>query len=154
MSFRLMGLDPQPFAGLFALSDQDLARHRGVRRTAANDTDYPCRVSLTDAARGDEVLLVNYLHQPADSPFHACHAIYIRAGEQRFDAVDTVPPQLRRRLLSLRGFDADGMLCNADVVEGAQLEPVIARLFENARVQYLHLHFARPGCYAARVERV
>ena len=153
MTFRILGLAPEPFAHLFSLSDEELARHGGVRRIADSDSGYPCRISLTDAARGDELLLVNYLHQPADTPFRACHAIYIRAGERTCDVIDTVPPQLRKRLLSLRGFDPAGMMTAADVVDGTQLEGAIARLLEDAETRYLQVHFAKPGCYAARVER-
>ena len=38
------------------------------------------------------------------------------------------------RLLSLRAFDAAGMLRDADVVEGAVAGPVIARMLENPGV--------------------
>ena len=38
-------------------------------------------------------------------------------------------------------------------VEGRALEPVIERLLSSLATGYLHLHFARPGCYAARVDR-
>jgi len=154
MHFRILGLSPAPFAGLFVLDDVQLAAHGARRSIAQNDTGYPCRISLTDAARGDEVLLVNYEHQSADSPYRSRHAIYVRRNEQTYDAVDQVPEQLRRRTLSVRGFDADGMLTEADLVDGPELEIMIERVFANARTQYLHLHFAKPGCYAARVERV
>jgi len=77
----------------------------------------------------------------------------ICAGEQSFDAVDVVPEMLRRRLLSVRGFDAEGMMTDADVVDGRELEALVARLFAAARTDYLHVHFARPGCYAARIDR-
>lgn len=154
MSFRILGLPTAPFAELFSLSDAELVE-RGARRCiAAADTGYPCRISLTDAARGDEVLLVNYQHQPAHSPYRASHAIYVRNGEQTYDAIDEVPEQLRSRLLSVRGFDEDGMMTGADVVDGPQFEALIERLFDDRRARYLQVHFAKPGCYAARVERV
>jgi hypothetical protein len=114
---------------------------------------FPCRISLTDAAVGDEVLLINHEHLPVDSPYRSRHAIYIRAGERTFDAVDTVPDMLRRRLLSVRAFDDAGMMTGCDVVEGAGLERVVAALFTEPKAAYLHVHFARPGCYAARIER-
>ena len=34
------------------------------------------------------------------------------------------------------------------------LAAAIERQFANAKAQYLHIHFAAPGCYAARVDRV
>ncbi|HEY0231898.1 MAG TPA: DUF1203 domain-containing protein [Dokdonella sp.] len=154
MSFRILGLPASPFAELFSLDDAQLAT-RGARRSLAqSDSGYPCRISLTDAARGDEVLLVNYEHQPADSPYRSRHAIYVRRNEQTYDAIDQVPEQLRRRMLSVRGFDADGMMTEADLIDGPELEAAIERFFQNERTHYLHVHFAKPGCYAARIERV
>ena len=153
MSFRIIGLPAEPFAELFSLSPEELAARGAVRRTGREKPGYPCRISLTDARAGDEVILVNYEHQDADTPYRSRHAVYVRAGEQRYEAVDAIPEQLCKRLLSARAFDAEDMLVDADVSEGKALEPLIARLFADAQVAYLHLHYARPGCYAARVDR-
>jgi Protein of unknown function (DUF1203) len=152
MAFRISGLPAEPFQHLFALSDEDLRRAGGVRRVAEN-SGYPCRVSLTDAAAGDEVILVNYEHQDADTPYRSRHAVYVRKGEKRYDAIGAIPEQLRKRLLSVRAFDTEGMMVDADVIEGRMLESMIERFFANDAVAYLHLHYARPGCYAARVDR-
>jgi uncharacterized protein DUF1203 len=153
MSFRIIGLPAKPFADLFTLSDDELRARRAVRRVADAKPGYPCRVSLTDAEPGDEVVLVHYEHQPADSPYRSSHAVYVRAGETTYDKVDEVPELLRLRLLSVRGFDKDGIMTGAEVVDGRELEGLIDRLFANPEAAYLHIHFAKPGCYAARVER-
>jgi len=154
MSFRISGLPAEPFADLFALSDEALAERHAVRVVAESDSGYPCRISLTDAQRGQTLILVNYEHQPADSPYRSNYAIYVREGEEQYDRANDVPDQLRRRLLSVRGFDQHGMLLDADVTQGTELEALIDRLFSNEAVAYLHVHNARPGCYAARVDRV
>jgi hypothetical protein len=60
---------------------------------------------------------------------------------------------MRARLLSLRAFDADGMMIDADIAEGAAVEPLIARLFANPAVHYIHAHNAKRGCYAGRIDR-
>jgi hypothetical protein len=152
MEFRISGLPAEPFQHLFALGDDELRRHGAVRRVA-EDSGYPCRISLTDADAGDEVILVNYEHQDADTPYRSRHAVYVRQGERRYDKAGEIPEQLRKRLLSIRAFDASGMMVDADVAEGRMLESMISRFFANDAVAYLHLHFARPGCYAARVDR-
>ena len=155
MSFRITGLPAERFAHLFALSDKELAAQGAVRRIAdGRMPGYPCRVSLTDSHEGDELILVNHEHHGVDSPYRMRFAIYVREGDTRYDAIDQVPEQLRRRMLSVRGFDVDGMMTEADLVDGPELEAAIERFFADARTQYLHLHFAKPGCYAARVERV
>lgn len=154
MSFRITGLPAEPFAPLFALSDAELAAHGAVRRIAdERQPGYPCRISLTDSQPGDELLLVNYEHHPVDSPYRMRFAVYVRKGEQRFDAVDQVPEQLRRRTLAVRAFDADAMMLGWELIEGREMEAAIGRLFADPRAAYLHVHYAAPGCYAARVDR-
>jgi hypothetical protein len=153
MAFRITGLPAEPFHELFALSDAELAARGAVRRIADAKPGFPCRISLTDAEPGDEVILTHFEHHAVASPFRASHAIYVRRGEAAYAATDQIPEQLRLRLLSVRAFDAAGMLVDADVVDGRELEPVIARLFGDPRAHYLHVHFAKPGCYAARVDR-
>ena len=155
MSFRVSALPAAPFAPLFRLSDAELARIGAVRRVADRAPGFPCRVSLRDAEPGETVLLLHHEHQPAATPYRAGHAIYVREGAtEARPAAGEVPALLRHRLLSVRAFDADGMLTDADVVEGAALEAAIERLLLAApNAAYLHLHNARPGCYMARVDR-
>jgi hypothetical protein len=154
MSFRITGLPAEHFTHLFALSDAELAAHGAVRRTAdARNPGYPCRVSLTDSRPGDELILVNYEHHDVGSPYRMRFAIYVRKGEETYDKVDEVPEQLRLRTLAVRAFDTDAMMTGWELVEGRDLEAAIERLFANPRAAYLHVHYAAPGCYAARVER-
>lgn len=154
MSFRIRGLSADSFADLFALSDAELAARGAVRRIAdARVPGYPCRVSLTDAKPGDEMILLNYEHHAVASPYRMRFAIFVREDEETFDAVDVVPEQLRLRMLALRAFDADGMMVGCTLAEGADLERAVARLFGDPHAAYLHVHFAAPGCYAAKVER-
>jgi hypothetical protein len=153
MSFRIKGLPAENFQHLFALSDAELRAHQARRSTVDQENAFPCRISLTDAAPGDEVLLVNYEHHAVDTPYRSRFAVYVRPGEATFDAVDEIPAQLRRRILAARGYDGDGMLVEADLVDGRALEGKIEQLFADPKIAYLHLHFAKPGCYAARVER-
>jgi hypothetical protein len=155
MSFVICGLPIETFQPLFALDDAELVR-RGARRVVADASPgYPCRVTLEDAAPGEALILVNYVHQPADTPFRASHAVYVRTSAQRSAAhVDDVPLVLRRRTLSLRAFDSAGMLVDAELVEGAQLEGLAERLLASPSTAYLHVHYAKPGCYAARIDRI
>ena len=154
MHFRIRGLPAEQFAPLFSLSDQELARQGAVRQIAdAREPGYPCRVSLTDSRPGDELILVNYEHHAADSPYRMRFAIFVREGDETFDALDTVPQQLRTRTLAVRAFDAGAMMIAHELIEGKDVESAIARLFADPRAAYLHVHFASPGCYAARVDR-
>lgn len=155
MTFRITGLPAERFAPLFDMSDAELAAHGAVRQIADSRTPgYPCRVSLTDSKPGDELILVNHEHHPVDSPYRMRFAIYVRPGEQTYDRANEVPEQLRCRTLAVRAFDTNAMMSGWELVEGRDLEAAIERQFANPRAAYLHIHFAAPGCYAARVERI
>jgi hypothetical protein len=154
MSFRVSGLDPEPFASLHAMSQPELAA-RGVQREHVSEhPGAPCRVTLDDAEIGEPVLLLSYEHQPGASPYRQQGPIFVRDAGARFVGVDVIPPALARRHLSLRGFDAAHMMIEADLVDGQQAADLIERFFENPRVDYIHAHYARRGCYAALIERV
>ena len=155
MNFQVSGLPVAPFAPLFGLSDAQLARQSIVRHKADKAPGFPCRVSLRDAEPGETLLLLNYEHLAVASPYRSSHAIYVREYADEVQvAVNEVPEVLRLRLLSLRGFDGAGMMLEADVVDGRDVSPVIERMLENPSVQFLHVHNAKPGCFAARVDRV
>lgn len=154
MDFQISALDPEPFRHLFGLDDQELASRGIVRRTVDVTPGYPCRVSLEDGKVGETVLLLNYEHQAAETPYRSKHAIFVREWADRAaPGVNEVPESLRLRLLSVRAFDGEGMLVDADVVHGRDVEGVIREMLAKESASYLHLHNAKPGCYAARVDR-
>ena len=154
MAFRIRGISPAPFVPLYGLSDGQLEL-RGARRYVVDeDPGFPDRIELRDAAVGATVLLVNYLHQPADTPYRASHAIFVREGALSvYDERDQVPQALSVRPISLRAFSAQHWMLDASLVSGAALAPAIERLFGDPAVAYLHAHYATRGCYAARIDR-
>jgi hypothetical protein len=154
MTFQISGLSRDRFEELFRFDDEALAG-RGVKRYVADrKPGFPCRVSLQDAEPGERVLLVPFQHQDVRSPYQARGPIFVR--EAAIDAAvpaNSVPELLRTRLLSVRAYDGDDLMVDADVVDGREVETVVTRLLQDRRVRYLHVHFARPGCYACRVDR-
>jgi len=154
MSFRIKGLDPAPFLPLYGLSDDALAAQCILPSVADGAASFPDRVELRDAAPGERVLLLNYTHQPANTPYRASHAIFVREGAtEAYDRVGEIPSSLSRRLLSVRAFGEDHRMVDADVIEGGALETLIERFLAKPDVAYLHAHYAKRGCYAARIER-
>jgi hypothetical protein len=154
MTFRITGLSPKPFQAFFGLPDQELAALGVKRYLVDNKPGFPDRIEMKDAEPGQSVLLLNYVSQPANTPYRASHAIFIREwATQSYEATDEVPEAMRIRLLSIRAFDEDGMMLEADVVDGTELVPVITRMFANPAVSYLHAHHARQGCYSGRIDR-
>ncbi len=154
MTFRITGLSAEPFRHLFGLSDAALAAE-GVKRYVVDEKPgFPDRVEMREGEVGETMLLINHVSQPAETPYRSSHAIFVREGaEQVYDRVDEIPEVMRGRLLSLRAFDADGMMLDADVVNGKEIEGVIGRLFDNSDVAYIHVHNAKRGCYSGRIDR-
>jgi Protein of unknown function (DUF1203) len=154
MAFRISGLSAEPFRHLYGLSEAELAGHGAKRYVVDAPTGYPDRIEMRDAQPGETVLLVNHVSQPADTPYRASHAIFVREGaDETYTSVDEVPDVIRRRLMSLRAFDKQGMMLDADVTEGTKIEAVIERFFANPRVDYIHAHNAKRGCYSGRIDR-
>ena len=154
MDFQISALPLAPFAALFSLSDAELAKRNVVRQVVEQCPGTPCRVSLQDAEPGERVLLLNYEHLPVTSPYRAAHAIFVRENAvEAKPQVNEIPEVLGRRLLSLRAFDAKGMMLAADVVQGREMQPVIDAMFADPNVEYIHAHNAKPGCFAARIDR-
>ena len=154
MTFRITGLSPEPFQHLYGLSEEELARH-GVKRYVVDEKPgFPDRIEMKDAEPGQTMLLINHVCQPADTPYHARHAIFVREGaRQTYDRIGEIPEVMRCRLLSLRAFDEVGMMLDADVLDGGNIEEAIERFFANPDVAYIHVHNAKRGCYSGRIDR-
>lgn len=155
MPFRIQGLMPETFAHLFGLSDAQLSEHQAVRYLVDSKPGYPDRVTLREADPGASVLLVNHLHLDVQTAYRSQHAIFVLEGATTaFDEINTVPEVLRPRVLSLRAFDTLGMMLDADLVDGREVEVLIERLFSNPSTEFIHAHNAKRGCFACRIDRL
>jgi len=153
-NFTISGLPLEPFQSLFGRSEADLAYAGAIRCVADAAPGFPCRVTLEDARPGERVLLLNFVHQQAQTPYRSAHAIFVRENARRTAVFESeVPAALRARLLSVRSFDAAGMMLDADLIDGAHVETLIERLFADDAAAYLHAHYAKRGCFAARIDR-
>ena len=153
MTYRITGMDPEPFRPLFELSDEQLAQ-RGMRRmTVSRKPSFPCRVSLVDREVGEQVMLLNHVSHDVANPYRASHAIFVAEGAEQAEFIDEVPPVFEPRVLSLRGFDRDGMMADALIAQPGEADAVIRTLFANPEIVAIHAHNAARGCFAARIER-
>ena len=152
MTYTIRGLDPQPFQPLFLLSDDELGRRRMKRMTVTDKPSFPCRVSLVDRDIGEEVILLNHVSHDVANPYRASHAIFV-ADAERGEFVGEVPPVFETRMLSLRGFDGDGMMADALLTQPGEADAGIRTLFDNPHIAYIHAHNAARGCFSARIER-
>ena len=153
-SFQLVGLPYEPFKALFEMPDSELAARHIQRVVAQNTPGYPCRVSLLDADVGEELLLLPFEHQPAASPYRASGPIFVRRGasQARLDP-GVVPDYVRGRLMSVRAYDSAGQMTDATVCDGNEAASTMRQLFVDDRVEYIHLHNAKRGCFSCRVNR-
>jgi hypothetical protein len=154
-SFQLVGIDHAPFESLFDLADEQLAERAARRCIADASPGYPCRISLEEAQSGEELLLLPYLHQPADSPYRSSGPIYIRRGvRQRSLPVGLVPSYVSSRVISVRAYNDAHMIVDASVCEGTAARNEIIKYFNRDDVAYIHLHNAKRGCFSCQVIRV
>jgi hypothetical protein len=152
--FQISALPSRQFSHLFGKTDEELAALGVVVMTADAKPGFPCRVSLRDAEPGERVLLFNHEHQAADTPYRSAHAIFVIDGaEESAPPKDEVPEVMRRRMLSVRAFTADHMMTDADLVDGKDAAGLFERLLADPKVAYLQAHYAKRGCYAARIDR-
>jgi len=123
--------------------------------TVVSDGSYPCRRCLTRAAAGEHMLLLSYDPFTQHSPYAGPGPVYIHTEpcQRHRGAAGAMPAQVAGSLLSLRGYDERAMLVDADVVEAAQACARVRTLLDDGAA-FVHVHFARPGCFAFRVDGV
>jgi hypothetical protein len=155
MTFRIEALPIAPFQRLFDLSDEALMQHGARRMIAETPNSAPCRVSLLDAAPGEVLILAHHQHVTDPfSPYRSGGPVFVReAGEQARPGPGQIPDMLARRLLSVRVYDSDAMMLDADVVEGADLTERLTAWLADPAAREAHIHTARRGCYLARATR-
>jgi len=154
MSFQIHALPESSFADYSDLSEEELKERNAKKVVVDEYPGYPCRVSLDEAKIGETALLVNYQHLPHDSPYQASHAVYVRMGAKSAQlAENEVPESVLSRLIAVRGYSEEGSMLDAEIVDGHEVAVTIEKMFNNTDVDFLHLHNAKRGCFAARVTR-
>jgi hypothetical protein len=154
MTYRIAGLDPAPFAPLWAMSDAELER-RGARRVSADaDRGFPCRVTLEDARAGEPLLLVHHVHHDVAGPYRSAFAIFVRQHATTAAVYQNeCPPCFAGRTLSLRAFDRHGALADARLSLPGEADAAIRALLADPGIAYINAHNAAAGCFAARIDR-
>ena len=144
--FSVSGIDPTEADRLRAAG--------GITYVADDKPGFPCRQCLRDAEIGEETILVSYDPFEQSSPYRSASPIFLHASScAAFDDADELPEQLTCRNLSVRGFDRAAMMQEGVVIDGRDLEATINDLFANPAIEYLHVHNAGRGCWAAKVRR-
>ena len=115
----------------------------------------PCRRCLRNAVPGENLLLLPYDPFLVRSPYTGEGPVYVHADgcDEHRAAPDELPEQVDgARQFSVRAYDADAMLVDAAVV-GADELGERARALLGGGAEFVHAHFAGPGCFAFRIDR-
>ncbi len=154
MNFKLKSLSDTEFNYLFDLENAELSKIGAKRMTVDEFPGFPCRVSLKDAEIGEEVILLHYNYHKTASPYKASGPIFIRKVAKTANLnINEVPVMFNHRLLSIRGFDKNGNMKDAVVIEGKRLNEQLIHFFEKSAIEYVHIHNAKPGCFNCEVIR-
>jgi len=155
MNYVIEGLDLASLRPLFGASEAALRERGALRMVVTDHTGFPCRILLEDAPRDASVILLNHVSRDGSTPYRASHAVFVCEGAgsaARFE--NEIPPVMRTRVLSLRGFDRAGMMFDAVLTEPGEAEAGLAHLFADDAVVEVDVHNAARGCFAARARRV
>lgn len=154
MSYVIRGLSATPFQHLYGMTEQELEAHGAKRYICDASPGFPDRIEMRDAEIGEKLLLINHVSMDKNTPYKASHAIFILEGaEQSYEAENEIPKVMFNRLLSLRAFDAAGMMVDAAIAREEEIEVAIKNLLKNPEVEHVDAHNAHRGCFAATITR-
>ena len=150
MTWTIHALPLTLFRAMFDLTDVELDALGARRMTADAPHAAPCRVSLKDATPGERLILVNHVHLDAPgSPYRQGGPVFVREAAREAAPTAEVPDMLARRLLSVRAFDADALMIDAEVLDGRDLANWLDRAFADDAASRVQIHTARRGCFLA-----
>lgn len=126
----------------------------GERYIADAKPGYPCRQCLSDAEVGEALILVAHDPFATESPYRSRSPIFLHehACSPPTD-LTALPAQLTGRQLSVRAFDRDEMMLDAEVIDGTDLDGTLRRFFGDLATAEVHIHNATRGCWATSVSR-
>jgi uncharacterized protein DUF1203 len=110
----------------------------------------PCRRCLRRAVAGEPLLLLGYDPFVVRSPYAGLGPVFVH---EACGAAGDGAEQVRGSVLSVRAYDEDAMLLDAEVMPGEALGGRAAELLDGDAA-FLHVHFAGPGCFAFRIDPV
>jgi len=155
MKFQFHALKNTLFEQYYDMTDEQLEASGIVKYVADADSKYPCRVTLEDAKQGETLYLLNYTHLDVSTPYRSTHAIFVRnQSSPKKIQPGKVPDIIKNRsLLSVRGFDKEGMMTKAEVTSGEQVGELVSMYLNEQSCEYIHVHTARQGCFLASATR-
>lgn len=154
MSYLIKGLNGSDFEHLYGLSDRKLKEHGAIRIKVDKSQAYPDRISLRYIPVGEYAILLNHTYLDSPTPYRGSHAIFIWEGKSEAAIlIDCIPEVMNSRIMSLRAFDNNDMMIDAEIASDEEIEEKILTYFENTQIKYILAHNAKQGCFSCRITR-
>jgi hypothetical protein len=114
---------------------------------------YPCRHCLRWAHPGEHVILFPYASIPPGHPYSETGPIFVHAEPcERYCASAEYPADFRHGR-AFRAYDADYNMIDAEVANADEPEPIIEKLFQNPKTEFVDARSVTRGCFTFRILR-
>jgi hypothetical protein len=115
----------------------------------------PCRHCLRITKPGEHLIVFAYQPFTSVGPYAEVGPVFVHAAAcEAYTYRDTFPEDFRKRVLTMRGYNAEGAIETAELSEPGNPEATIERLFSNERVSFIHVRNPAWGCYDFRIDRL
>lgn len=115
---------------------------------------HQCRVCLTLSQSDEGVILLAHRPFESNQPYAETGPIFVHERVcQPYSNFSTYPPEFPRSAVVLRGYSAEDRIVDAQAVGERVVEDVIAEMFANPLIEYLHARNLGYGCFMFRINR-
>jgi hypothetical protein len=154
MSIRFVALET-PVVRALQQGGAD-ANGQPPERQVSDGPGVPCRHCLHPVDGGDPYLILAHRPFPKPQPYAEMGPIFLHAEScPRHADNGEVPDMLRSPQYILRGYNADDRIVygSGQIVPTPEIPHVAARMFNDARIAYVHVRSASNNCYQCRIDR-
>ena len=150
-ALKIVPVDPEIASAVRRERRDSFGNALAVRR---DDARHQCRSCLELTRPGEGFIL--FAHRPfaGPQPYAEVGPVFIHERECRpYGDAGSYPPEFPRTNVVLRAYGETDEIVDARLVTLHPVEEVIAELFEDPSVSYLHARNAAYGCFMFRIER-
>ena len=125
----------------------------------SDGTGNPCRHCLTEIPEGRGMLILNFRPLVARiTPYSETGPIFLCEDKCKRHIDSRVLPDMFKgwENILIRGYSSEGRIVygTGSVIKMNEVVTVAKRLFEDSKVEYIHMRSASYNCYQGRIERM
>jgi Protein of unknown function (DUF1203) len=121
--------------------------------TQTSGAGAPLRCCLRLSMDGEQIALISYQPSSLGGPYAEVGPVFIHVDECPGFAGPEFPGDFRDRRAVLRPYDAAGLMLDGVLAEPGTSEKELTRLFEDPRVDLVHVRNVIAGCWNFSVRR-